>query len=293
MTERTLGLTAPAGNVGRHLVRDLVRAGVRPRVLSHRPGGLPPELLGHVDELVVDLTDPDAVHVALDGVDALGLIVPSVPADDPVAAYDAIGVGVTAALEAHEVGHVILQSSVGAELRHGAGEIDGLARVEERLDATGASVVHLRCGFFFSNLQLMLDDLRAGEVSTLLPTDHRMPWVAPADVARVAAGWLLRDDWAGRHVRGVHGPVDLSWDDVLADVAAVTGHSVVARRVSDEGVRSGLAAAGLTPARVEAVVGMSAGLRDGFVAEQTRGVTTTTATTLASWAYDELRPLLA
>lgn len=37
---------------------------------------------------------------------------------------------------------------------------------------------------------------------------------------------------------------------------------------------------------------MSTGLRGGFVPEQPRTVHTTTPTTLAAWAYDELRPAL-
>jgi hypothetical protein len=43
---------------------------------------------------------------------------------------------------------------------------------------------------------------------------------------------------------------------------------------------------------VEAVIGMSTGLRDDFVPEQPRTVRTTTPTTLAAWAYDVLRPQL-
>src|SRR3712207_8934011 len=48
--------------------------------------------------------------------------------------------------------YTTLFRSGGAELRSGAGEIDGLAATEQALDATGASVLHLRCGMFFTNL---------------------------------------------------------------------------------------------------------------------------------------------
>ena len=44
--------------------------------------------------------------------------------------------------------------------------------------------------------------------------------------------------------------------------------------------------------QVEAIVGMSTGLRDGFVPEQPRSVLTTTPSTLAGWAHAHLRPLL-
>ena len=284
--------TAPSGNVGRHVVHDLVRAGLRPRALAHRPDSVDPALREHVDTRVVDLADDEAVEGAVRGAEALFVTVPAVLSDDPVAEYARFGAAVAGAVSRAGVARVVLQSSVGAELRHGAGEIDGLARVEEQLDATGAAVLHLRCGFFATNLLLQFDDLLAGEVAVVLPTDQPMPWVAPADVARVAVSWLLRADWSGRRVQAVHGPADLSWDDALAVVSDVTGHSVRARRVADADVRGALAGAGMSARQVEAVLGMSTFQRDGFVPEQARDATTTTPTTLAAWSAEVLRPLL-
>lgn len=50
--------------------------------------------------------------------------------------------------------------------------------------------------------------------------------------------------------------------------------------------------AGMSDGLVDAVIGMSVGLRDDFVPEQPRTFQSTTPTTLASWAYDVLRPQL-
>lgn len=166
-----IATTAPSGNVGRHVVRDLVRAGVRPRVLGHRPESIDPTLGGHVDLRVVDLANQAAVQDAVREVEALFVTVASVMSEDPLADYERFGVSIADAVARSDVARVVLQSSVGAELRHGTGEIDGLARVEELLDDTDASVLHLRCGFFFSNLVLQIDQVRAGEVSVVLPTE--------------------------------------------------------------------------------------------------------------------------
>lgn len=287
-----IATTAPSGNVGRHVVHDLVRAGVRPRVLGHRPESLDPALRDHVERRVVDLADAHAVEDAVRGAEALFVTVPAVLSDDPLDDYERFGAAIAGAVSRSGVARVVLQSSVGAELRHGAGEIDGLARVEELLDATEASVVHLRCGFFFSNLLLQIDQLRAGEVPVVLPPDQPLAWVAPADIARVATSWLLRPDWSGRHVQAVHGPRDLSWDDALAIVTETTGHLVRARRIPDDDMRAALAGAGMSAKQVEAVLGMSTGMRDGFVPEQVRDATSTTPTTLTAWSYDVLRPAL-
>ncbi|MFG1753882.1 Rossmann-fold NAD(P)-binding domain-containing protein [Streptosporangium sandarakinum] len=186
---------------------------------------------------------------------------------------------------------------MGAELRKGAGEIDGLARVEEALDRIvaddiGLAVTHLRCGCFFSNLLFELDAIRSGTVTVLLPTDEPFAWVAPAGIAMVAASLLLRTGWSGRRVQAVHGPEDLSWDDALAVVGDVLGRTVTAHRVGGDDMRATLTDAGMSRARAEAIIGMSAGLHEGFVPEQPRTPVTTTDTTLGAWAWAELRPAL-
>jgi uncharacterized protein YbjT (DUF2867 family) len=292
-----IAITAPSGNVGRFLVGHLVRAGVRPRLLSRHPEQPRATWGDLVDARQVDLRDAAAVTEATRGVDALFLVVPPGEADDPVAAYAEVGEIVDAAVAENRVPRTVLQSSVGAELREGAGEIDGLARVEEALDQVvakhaGLAVTHLRCGYFFSNLLFELDAIRSGTVTVLLPTDEPFPWVAPADIAAVAASRLLRADWSGRRVQAVHGPQDLSWDDALAMVGNVLGRTVTARRVGDDAMRATLASAGMSRAQVEAIMGMSTGLREGFVAEQPRTPVTTTDTTLGAWAWAELRPAL-
>lgn len=290
-----IALTTPHGNVGRHLTRDLVRSGIRPLLLTHTPGAAD-ELAPYADSVAVDARDPDAWLRALEGVDALYLVVPPGTADDPIRHYESVRDAAVRAVAAHGVGHVVLQSSVGAELRNGAGEIDGLARVEEALDElaarSGTRMTHLRCGFFFTNLLYQLEALRAGEVPVILPVDHRMPWVAPRDIAAVAASLLLQPGPGGRHVQAVHGPRDLSWAEAAAEVSEATGHAVRAVQIPDDDMRTALSQAGMTPAQVDALTGMSVGLREGFVPEQPRDVVSTTETTLGAWAFAMLRPLL-
>lgn len=288
-----IAVTAPTGNVGRELAPMLLRAGIRPRVLVRDPDRLDPGVRDHVESVVLDLDDPDAVVAATAGVDALYLVAPSPTAEDPVAAYAALGATAARAVVVNGIPRTVFQSSIGAERRHGVGEIDGLARIEEQLDATGAAVLHLRCGYFFTNLAMDLDTLRSGVVPVLLPVDQPIPWVAPRDIAEVAALWLLSPGWTGRHVQAVHGPADLSWAHACAVVAEATGVPLRAERIADEEMRSQLAGFGLGPARVESILGMSTGLRDGFVPEQPRTVASTTPTTLRAWAYEVLRPLLA
>lgn len=94
------------------------------------------------------------------------------------------------------------------------GEIDGLAATEVALDGLDTDVTHLRCGYFFTNLLLDVDSLKSGRLQTVLPVDAPMAWVAPRDIAEVAALTLLNREWTGHRVQAVQGPEDLSWSQV-------------------------------------------------------------------------------
>jgi uncharacterized protein YbjT (DUF2867 family) len=287
-----IAVTTPTGHVGSHVVAMLVRAGLRPLVLGRHPDRLDPAIRAEVDTVAVDQRDPDSVAAATVGVDALFWVDPTTGSDDPLGDYDRATESVARAVRDNGIAHTVFQSSVGAEKRHGAGEIDGLARTEEALDATGAAVTHLRCGYFFTNLELQLDALRAGTIPVLLPLDQPLPWVAPRDIAEVAVTRLLSTEWSGRCVQAVHGPAHLTWPAAAEIVSAATAHPLRVERVTDDAMRDILRGAGMTDGLVEAVIGMSTGLRDDFVPEQSRSLHTTTPTTLASWAYDVLRPQL-
>ncbi|MDD7921204.1 NAD(P)H-binding protein [Actinomycetospora callitridis] len=287
----TIAITTPRGHVGSHVLQRLVQAGAFPRVLMRDPGALDPAWREHVEAVACDQDDADAVLAATRGVEALLWVSPTLHEADPVAAHARLGGHVARAVAANGIARTVFLSSVGAEKRHGAGEIDGLARTEEALDATGASVLHLRAGYFFSNLLMDLDALRDGVLRTANPLDAPMPWVDPRDIAEVAAGRLLHP-WQGRRATAVHGPEDLTFAQVADVLTSALGRPVRAERMSDDDLRASLGAVGLGEAQIEAIVGMSTGLRDGFVPEQPRSVLTTTPSTLPGWAHAHLRPLL-
>ena len=194
----------------------------------------------------------------------------------------------------NRIARVVFLSSVGAEIRHGAGFLDGLARIEQCLDAardeTGAALLHLRCGYFMTNLLHDLDGLRAGRLTSTRPLEDPMPWVDPRDIATVATLRLLAGDWTGRQVQAVHGPADLTWTEAAAALSTATGRSIEAHRITDDDERAALRGAGMGEVAVEGILGMSVGKREGFVPEQPRSPLTTTPGTLAGWAITHLRP---
>ncbi|MGF0315757.1 NAD(P)H-binding protein [Nocardia fluminea] len=283
-------VTTPVGHVGARVVQLLVQAGVRPTVLMRDPGRLDGAMREFVDVVRVDQGDSDAVVRATVGADRLFWVDPPALVDgDPVAGYARMGASAARAVAENGIEATVFLSSGGAEKRGGAGEIDGLARTEELLDETGANVVHLRCGYFFTNLLTQLDEIRAGTLSTPWPLDHAMAWVDPRDIGEVATARLLSDAWSGRVVQAVHGPRDLTFTEVAAILGRQLGHEVTPIHLADNEFREVLRSAGLGRGQIDGIAGMSAGLSSGFVQENPRTVLTTTPTTLEAWASTSLR----
>jgi uncharacterized protein YbjT (DUF2867 family) len=282
-------VTTPTGRVGSRVVRLLVQAGVRPTLLLRDPARLDPETRSLVDPVVVDQRDGDAVVAATAGADALYWVSPPTGADDPVASHAELGTIAARAVTENGIARTVFQSSGGAELRSGVGEIDGLAATEVALDETGASVLHLRCGMFFTNLLLDPRALEEGLLRVTFPVDLPLPWVDPRDIGDVAAARLLAHDWAGRQVQAVHGPEDLTYREVAEILEQILGRPFAAEQVADDDMRAALRAAGFGERQVEAMVGMSVGLRERTTPADARSVLTTTPTPLRAWAHEHMR----
>ena len=272
----------------------LIQAGLRPTLLARHPARLDRATSEQADVVEADLSDADTVIRATRDTEALFWVEPSTadPSADPVAWYAGLGANAARAVTVNGIGRTVFLSSIGAEMRSGAGEIDGLARTEELLDATGATVLHLRCGYFFTNLLGNLDSIREGVLKAPMAVDYAQPWVDPRDIGEIAAARLLSASWSGRHVQAVHGPEDLTLSRVAEIISEMTGHRVRAETISQDTLRGSLRSAGFGDKQVEGIAGMSRVTRADFIPEDKRSIVTTTPTTLAAWAGVHLRTAL-
>lgn len=284
-------VTTPTGRVGSMLARQLIRGGEKPTLLVRSAARLDQELAEASEVIELDQGDADALAAATRGADAMYWVDPPTEDDDPAAGYARMGRSAAQAVVENGIPRVVFQSSVGADARQGFGEIDGLGATEQSLDDTGASVTHLRCGYFFTNLLMDLDSLRAGNLFTTLPLDQRIAWVDPRDIAEVGAGLLLSTGWSGHRTQGVYGPTDLSFTEVAEILSDATGREIRAGQISDEDVAGPLRGFGMTERQVEGIVGMMRGMR-GFEATDPRDQVSSTPSALGGWAYENLRPAL-
>jgi len=287
-------VTTPTGQIGRRVVRNLIQAGERPILIVRDPSKLDAEVRERSDVRQGDQKDADFLREALTGTDTLfWLSPPDYGGPDFIQHTRTLGESVHSAVRATGVSRVVHLSGMAAERRSGMGMIDGLGIVEEALDATDADVVHLRPGFFYENFFFQLDALRhEGAVFYAMPGDLRLPHVATSDIAQVATQRLLSRTWRGKIAQGVHGPRDISFREAAEEVSLALGREIRHVEITDEQLAEAFARTGAGPKTVEGYVGMFAGLRANPTPAEPRTIETTTPTTLAAWAIENLRPAL-
>lgn len=288
-----IAITTPTGHIGSRVTQLLIQAGLRPTLLVRDPARLAPEVRAASDVRQGNLSDPNFLPQATKGVDALLLVIPSdYTSADPIGDIVRIGGYAADAIKANGIARTVLISSAGADLPD-MGFIGGLGEAEKLINATGANVVHLRPGYFFTNLLMSLDPIKQGVLPTTVPLDLAAPWNDPKDVADVAAARLLASDWSGQIVQPLGGPENLTFAQVAAIASEATGHPLQAILVTDEASHAAMVGAGLSPAAADALNAMSRGISRGLTTDYAREYASVLPTSLATWSFGHLRPALA
>jgi uncharacterized protein YbjT (DUF2867 family) len=119
---------------------------------------------------------------------------------------------------------VVALSSVGAEQPSGTGFIVSLHAQEQRLRALADThVLALRAGSFFEVFHEALGLIaQQGINADAIAADVRIPMIATADIAEVAAEALRARDWEGFVVRELLGQRDLSY----AEATSIIGERI-------------------------------------------------------------------
>jgi uncharacterized protein YbjT (DUF2867 family) len=179
-------VTGATGNVGMAVVRQLAAAGALVRALSRNPA--PALCRPGVEAVAGDLSEPESLKGAFDGVERMFLFTP--PSGGAIAVEAARASGVR---------HVVLLSSAATQkadprtnpiaARHDA--------VENALRSSGMTWTFLRPDSFAANALAWAPSIRAaGEVRAAYPESQRNP-IDEADIAAVATIALLEPGHEG------------------------------------------------------------------------------------------------
>ena len=222
-------VTGATGRVGRALVAQLLGAGVPVRALTRRPetAGLP----GAVEVVAGDLTVPESLDAALQGVGAVFLLWTAPPNTVPavVERLASHTRRVVFLSSPHKTPHPFFQQPNPMARFH--------ADVERLIAAAGLETTILRPGMFASNTRLWWGPaIQAGDVvrwpygaAETAPIDER-------DIAAVAARALCEDGHTGGDYV-LTGPESLSQAGQVSAIGAVLGRQIRFEELSPEEFR--------------------------------------------------------
>jgi uncharacterized protein YbjT (DUF2867 family) len=221
-----IAVMGATGNTGRKITELLLEGGEKVRAL-----GRSAEKLAELDRLgaetvVGDVRDAAYLVSTFAGADAVyTLTAYDSTLPDYHADQDRRGEAIASAIRESGVRHVVALSSIGAELRSGTGFITSLHRQEQRLRALDpVNLMILRPGAFFEGFYAALETIRhEGVVADSVAPDAKVPMIATADIATVAAGALRERNWSGVVVRELLGPRNLTYTEAAAAMGAAIG----------------------------------------------------------------------
>lgn len=167
--------------------------------------------------------------------------------------------------------------------------------MENALSETGASVLHLRPGFFYENIQSQVDAIRhTGSIYYPFPPSVKVDQIATRDIGIVAAGKLRARDWSGSQILGLHGPEKQhTFGEIAAIIGDVIGKPVQFVQIPPEALHAQLLQIGASESVADGYVELMSAVGAGLVPAEPRTPETTTPTTFREWAEAVLKPALS
>ena len=285
-------VTTPTGNIGQNVLRALLQSNETMRVIVRDPSRLMPEAANRVEVVEGSLDDIDVLQKAFASAETLFWCVPqSNTLTDVREYYLHFARPACEAIRAQGVKRVVAVSSGGRGRARNAGPISALHAVEAMIEDTGVAFRALRNGSFMENLLWQVEPIkRQGVFFYPLGGDVKKPTCAARDVAASAVRLLRDRSWTGLGGVGVHGPEDLSFNDMARIMTAVLGKPIRFQEVPGPGYKASLMQHGSSEAFAQSLVDMFAEVGQGVYEAEPRTLETTTPTTFRQWCEEVLRP---
>jgi uncharacterized protein YbjT (DUF2867 family) len=258
-------ITGATGHTGAVAADTLLAQGERVRVVVRERAKGERFAEKGAEVALADMTDAEALTQALTGARGAYLLVPPNFAIADFRAYqtrvsDAIVQAVTRA----KVPHVVLLSSIGAQLASGTGPIVGLHELEARLaKIAGLRTTSIRAASFMENIGGSLSMLAQGLFPSFHPADFAYERIATVDIGKLAAA-ELREGGAQSSIIELGGD-PLSSNDIAATLSKLVGKPIKVAEAPLEAVVPTFMGFGMSQSLAELYAEMLAGFGTGHI----------------------------
>jgi uncharacterized protein YbjT (DUF2867 family) len=267
-------VTGATGTVGRQTVSQLLGAGAAVRALTHHPDAA--HLPGDVDVVGGDLSDPDTLAPALEGVEAVFLVWPFTTAEGAPAVLDAVE---------REARRLVYLSSAGGQRPDPVGLFH--ADMERLIEESTPEWTFLRPSGFATNTLMWAGQIRGDGVVRWPYGAAARSLIHEADIAAVAVRALTGEGHGGaKYV--LTGPELLTQAEQVHTIGDVIGRPARWEDVPPDAVRDGLAAAFGDPSFADHALDTWARFvqEPELVTSTVERITGTPARTFRDWAAD-------
>lgn len=252
-------ITGATGDVGSRVVRWLMECGIHPRVLARSEEKARSLFGSMIDICIGDMTDPESVRRAMDGIDVVFLVNvgPQIPTRDD-----------TAALLAREarVKRIVKVSSLDVELGLAIGAWH--EKGEAAIRRSGVLYTFIRPTGFMANLLAWKHSIQHEGVIPSSTGDGRRPFIHSEDIAAVSVSALLSEDLVGQAIP-ITGPESLNFAEATTIIGRAIGRRLAYESISDEEARERYARVSGSPEGTEAHVALWRAIREGRLAATT------------------------
>lgn len=230
MDEKIL-VTGPTGNVGTHVVRQLLAAGVPVRTVAHSRNSIEALRKAGTEVFEADFGVHGSMHSVFDGISSVFLLTPLVP--------HMVRMGATLVEEARKAGvkRIVRLSGMGADAAPGITLGRWHREVEEAIENSGIAYTFLRPNSFMQTYAVFFGDSIKNKDAFYLPAgDGKVSLIDTRDVAAVAVKALTQKGHEGKAYT-LTGAEALSNTRVSEILSEVTGRQIHYVDVPDEAAR--------------------------------------------------------
>ncbi len=249
-------IVGSTGTVGRYAVQSLVSQSIPVRALTRNTALASFLPSPHLNLFEADLSEPESVRPALQGIERVLLITPSCP-QQVEWETNVINAAVDAGVQ-----QIVKLSTLGALVDSNSKIARWHGEIEKVLTDSGIPHTILRCHNFFQNLSDHIPAIHSEGIIRAPLADARIAMIDARDIAEFAVVCLTHDGHTDRIYRLTGGEA-ITYSQVAETISEVIGKPVRYQSISDEEARQDMQNDGLPDWEIEDMIGLYRQFREG------------------------------